>query len=118
MPTTFIRIALCALFVAMECPAGADQVISGRVRLGSGTAPADVLIQAFIEPNVENRLVSFVVESEDFYASSSAELDGDRAPRAKEVRFRMLPPGDYEVLVTLFRADGERGTFLRRFTLL
>jgi hypothetical protein len=40
-------------------------------------------------------------------------LNGDTAPRAKQVRYRMLPPGRYTISVILFGTDGERGAVIR-----
>jgi hypothetical protein len=101
------------LVVAGSWPAAADEALDGRVSPRTGFAPSDVIIQAYIEPSHLNRSVSFVVDSGDFYANSIVELDGDRAPRIKEVRFRMLPAGAYEVSVTLLGTNGERGRVVR-----
>jgi hypothetical protein len=94
-------------------PAAGRDVVSGRVSPDYGFAPADIVVQAFIEANVLNRGISFVIDSREFYESSSAELEGDRAPRTKEVRFRMLPAGSYEVTVTVFGSNEQpRGRFV------
>jgi hypothetical protein len=61
--------------------------------------------------------VEFVLESTAFYASSTMQLDSDRAPRLKEARFRELPAGRYEIRVTLMGADGERANIVRRISL-
>jgi len=103
---------LCALIVAMGWPAAAGQALTGRVRPSVAFAPSDVVIQAFIEQSALNRSVTFAMDSGAFYTSSVAELDGDRAARVKEVRFRMVPAGVYQVSVTLFGTEGERGHFL------
>jgi hypothetical protein len=108
VPTVPRRIGMCALIVAVGWPVTASTPLTARVSPTSGLAPADVMIHAFIEPDARNRAVSFVVESSRFYSSSTAELPGDRAPRAKDVRFRMLPAGSYEVTVTLLGTEGER----------
>lgn len=73
-----------------------------------GRPPTDLVVQAFIAPDPRNRSVTFVIDSARMYASSTAELEGDRAPRTKEVRFRAVPSGEYEVRVTLVGSDGER----------
>lgn len=106
----FKWIGLYALFVAMGWSAGDG--VTARVRPNVAFAPSDVVIQAVIEPNVLNRSVTFVADSGTYYASSLANLDGDQAPRITEVRFRTLPEGYYEVRVTLFGAEGERGRFV------
>ena len=117
MQVTRNRMALCAVIVALGCPAAGEDALRGRVRPSFGAAPSDVVIQAFIEPNELNRSVTFVVDSGSFYTSSMVELDGERAPRAKEVRFRMLPAGSYQVRLTLTGTDGERGYFVRSLEL-
>jgi len=106
------RIGLCALLVAIVWPATAGEVLTARVRPSSGLAPSDVVVKVLVEPNALNRSLSFAVDSEAFSTSSVTELDGDRAPRSTEVRFRMLPAGSYTVRVTLLGADGERGHFV------
>lgn len=111
------RLALCAIAVAIGWPVGGEEPLRGRVRPSYGIAPSDVVIQAFIEPNPLNRSVTFVVDSGSFYSSSVAELDGDRAPRSKEIRFRMLPAGSYEVRLTLTGTEGERSNLIRSFEL-
>jgi hypothetical protein len=106
------QVGLCTLIVAISWPAAAGEAVRARVNPTAGLAPCDIVIQAFIEPHALNRAVSFIVDSGTFYSRSVAELDGDRSPRTKEVRFRMLPAGSYQVRVTLIGSDGERGQFL------
>jgi len=89
-------------------PVAAGERLKARVTPSYAQAPANVMVQAFIEPNPLNRAVSVAVDSESFYTSSVAELDGDRAPRTKRLTFSMVPAGSYTVRVTLFGADGER----------
>jgi hypothetical protein len=101
------RLGLCVVIMMTGWPAAGREVLTGRVTPRNGLAPADILVQAFIEPDVLNREISFVVDSSAFYGSSRAELEGDRAPRTKEVRFRMLPAGLYKVTVTVYGANGE-----------
>jgi hypothetical protein len=97
-------------------PAG-DEPLTARVLPFGCVAPCDIMIQAFIERHASNRSVQFVIDSGAFYVSSVAELEGDRAPRSKEIRFRMLPAGTYDVQVKLFGTDGERGSVLSRIRL-
>jgi hypothetical protein len=112
------RIALCALIVAVGGEAAARDSIGARVAPAQGIAPCDIVIQAFIEPNERNRSVSFEVDSGVFFVRSVIEVDGDRGPRTREVRFRNMPAGTYIVLVTLFGDDGgERDRLERTVTL-
>ena len=108
MTTMLERIGICVLFVVMEWPAIGSEVLTARASPSSGIAPSDVVIHAFIEPDARNRALLFVVDSTRLYSSSLVELPGDRAPRAKDVKFRMLPAGLYEVRVTLLGSEGER----------
>jgi hypothetical protein len=104
--------ALSAVIVVSRWPAAAGQALAARVMPTVSKAPSDVVIQAFVEPDTRNRSLSFVIDSGAFYTSSVAELEGDRAARVKEVRFRMMPAGSYQVRVTLLGVDGERGHFV------
>ena len=101
-----------SLTAALAIPARpvTAQPIEARLFAAAVLAPTDVVVQAFIEPDRRNRRVEFVVDSESMFASSTVELDGEHAPRTKEVRFRRLPAGMYEVRVTLIGTNGERGT--------
>ena len=62
----------------------------------------------------ENRAVTIVAESDDFYRSSEIPLDGDKAPRTTTFEFRSLPPGIYEVRARLTGAGGEERGSVRR----
>jgi len=105
-----IRSWVGALLIAAGLPAaGRGEPIVARVSPVVAFAPRDVLVDAFIEPDVRNRSVEVVVESAGFYTSSTAELDGDRAPRLKQVWFRQLPAGKYQVRITVMGTDGKRG---------
>jgi hypothetical protein len=98
-----------ALLLVAATAAASGETIVARASCTSGFAPQDVVIYALIERDARNRSVEFVVESESFYTSSTAELDGDRAPRLKQVWFRQLPAGEYKIRVTLRGTQGERG---------
>jgi hypothetical protein len=105
------RMLLCVLIAGMGWPAAAGEALTARVRPSVGIAPSDVVIQVFIEPNELNRSVTYVIDSDTFYSSSMTELNGERAPRERDVTFRMVPAGAYQVRVTLNGTKGERGHF-------
>jgi len=111
-------LVLAAALIASGTPAAGDTALSARVMPENGSAPADIMVQAFIEPDERNRSVSFTVESDSFYGSSEAVLEGERAARVVEMRFRMLPKGSYEVRVVLFGASGERSHVVRTVVLV
>jgi hypothetical protein len=55
----------------------------------------------------------FILDSAAFYSSSDVALEGERAPRTKEVTFRNVPAGAYNVSVTLIGNDGQRTSATR-----
>jgi hypothetical protein len=116
-----VKRLLSVLLAAASCSAlaaqGAGSPLVARIMPVGCTAPCDILVQAFIEPHASNRSVEFLIDSGAVYSSSTVELDGDRAPRSKEVRFREMPAGDYEIRVTLMGTDGERGGVVRKMTI-
>ena len=58
--------------------------------------------------------MQIVAESQDFYRSSEVQLEGDKAPRTSMIEFRSLPPGTYEVRVTVMGSGGEQRAFARQ----
>jgi len=94
--------------------AAGDSPIQARVFPPAAFAPTDLLVRASIEPDDRNRSVEFVIDSEAMFASSTIQLDGERAPRTKEVRFRRLSAGIYEIRVILMGTHGMRGTAVHR----
>lgn len=69
---------------------------------------AEVIVQAIVPREAENRALEVVAESEEFYRSSTIQLDGDQAPRLSVVSFSRVPSGTYEVTVHVLDADGHR----------
>src|SRR5262249_30709769 len=54
----------------------------------------------------DNRLLKVSAESDDFFRSSETQLDGENSARVTLVRFRELPPGDYEIRAELIVSTG------------
>src|SRR5690349_24388771 len=107
---------VCVLLAALGCAAAAKEEkkpLNGIVSPRTAVAPCDVVVQAVVEPDAENRLLRVEVDSPGFYSSSTIELEGDRAPRARQIVFRTLPAGSYRVTVKLVGVHGERGSFVR-----
>jgi hypothetical protein len=96
-----ITMRLMCVLVGVASPIAAVQPLSLKVTPSVAMAPATVRVLATIEPDEQNRLVEFVAESDDFYRSSHILLEGDRARRTNQLELRSLPPGSYEVTVTL-----------------
>ncbi len=88
-----------------DAPLGAGQRLMMKVSPNIAFAPANLIVRATIERNVENRYIELVAESEDFYRSSEVQLDGDAAPQTVRFEFRALPSGSYIVRATLKGAD-------------
>jgi hypothetical protein len=112
------RMALTAWLVAAAVPGTANQPLDVRVRPGVGFGPLDIVVQLTVERDERNRSVQVELESDTFFTSSSWELDGEYAPRTKDLRFRQLPPGEYDIRVTLKGEAGTRAVITRQFAVL
>src|SRR5215813_10383216 len=77
-----------------------------RVSPTMAHAPADLYIYVSVARRPDNRLLRVSAESDDFFRSSETQLDGDHSARVTVVRFRELPPGDYEVRAELIVSTG------------
>ena len=101
------RCLMVAMVLAATPVAGAKEPLSIRVSPAFSFAPANLAIRASVEPDAANRSLEVVVDSADFYRSSTISLEGDSAPKTLTVDFRGLPPGDYEVTAVLI-GEGRR----------
>jgi len=99
------------MLTAATLPIGAGERVSIRVSPAVAFAPANLVVRASIEADEQNRSMEIVAESQDFYRSSEVQLEGDKAPRTSRIEFRNLPPGTYEVRVTLMGSGGEQRGF-------
>ena len=89
-------------------PLGAGERLTMKVSPAVAFAPANLIVRATIVADADNRAVEIVAESEDFYRSSTIQLEGDRAARTNTFEFRSLPPGTYEVRAHLLGSNGEQ----------
>jgi len=71
-------------------------------------APSNLNIRARVVPNAENRALTIIAESEDFYRSSQITLEGDQAPATIMFEFRGVPGGEYIVSGVLTDSVGRR----------
>ena len=99
-------LAAAAAAIATTSMHGAEAV-SIRATPGISFAPADVTINAMVEPNAANRAIDVVVDSGEYFRRSAAGLDGDRAARTNQFRFPRLPAGVYQIRVTVKGASGK-----------
>lgn len=109
------RAVICGLLLMMPgLSAGAGEKISLKASPEISFAPAHLIVRTSIEPNVGNRALEIVVDSEDFYRSSLVDLDGAEAPRISVVEFRGVPGGRYEISARLLGSGGESRAVARR----
>ena len=78
-----------------------DEKLSLQVTPNVSNAPCNLIVQAMVARDEENRWLVVEADSGDFYRSSSIQLDGANAPVVTEFRFNNLPSGTYEVVATL-----------------
>jgi len=105
-------VAALALLVAL--PALAGERLQIHVSPATSFAPANLVVQAVIESDDENRSLEVVAEASDFYRSSEIALNGRRAPRLNVFEFRSLPGGEYEVRAVLKGSGNQTRAVMRR----
>jgi len=118
MKSTVCRRLLGVSLAIVALTESSGSELSIRVFPPAAYASCDVLVQAIIERDARNRSVEFVIDSGGFFSSSTAELEGGNAPRVKQVTFRRLPAGNYQIRVTVIGTDGRRATVMRYIDLL
>ncbi len=115
------HICAVAVLAAILTPgAGVAEQASLRVRIAPSVAraPAVVIVNSIVEPSAANRWLEVEVDSADYYASSTVDLDGVRAARLHAVVFRDIPCGEYEVQVSLLGASGPLQTVYSRLVVM
>ena len=72
-----------------------------RVRLNvspmQSFAPATLKVRVTVERSVENRALTIVADSENYYRSSEIALDGDASPATFFLDLRSVPGGEYRI---------------------
>lgn len=104
-----LALASIILVSSLATTASADdpeRPLHVRVSPAMAHAPADVYIYVSVARRPDNRLLRVSAESDDFFRSSETQLDGDHSARVTVVRFRELPPGDYEIRAELVVSTG------------
>lgn len=102
------RYLVVGMILTAATVTGAKEPVSIRVSPDISFAPANVVIRTSVEPATENRSIEVIAESGEFYRSSTIQLEGDRAPKTTMVEFRALPPGNYDVSVSVIGSGGQR----------
>jgi hypothetical protein len=107
-PLSSVRVALLVTAtIAATISMHGSERMSIRVSPRVSFAPANLTINAMVEPNAANRGIEVVVDSGGYFRSSEIGLDGDRAPRANQFRFPSLPAGAYRIRVAVKGASDE-----------
>lgn len=103
-----VRAAIFSILLAgVAFPLGASGRMTMRVSPEVSFAPAHLIVRATVQAASENRAREVVAESDDYYRSSTVQLDGERAPRTSIVDFISLPGGTYDVTVRLLDRQGD-----------
>ena len=96
----------CAALAA--APGASDPPLRAQVSPRFGPAPSAVRVQAIVAPAAENRGLLIVIDSDDYFRSSTLPLDGDAASRVHVADFRSVPEGVHRITVALLDRQGER----------
>ena len=90
-------IAVLALTALSSPRLPAKEIVEIRIHGYYWRAPATVPITIAVEPGTANRALVVEADSDDFYRSSTIELDGENEKRLHLLEFKSLPAGDYVV---------------------
>src|SRR5688500_12892062 len=119
MRNWLILAALTTLgLVAVNGDANASEKLALRVTPNVSSAPGNVIVQATITRDADNRWLHIEADSGAFYRSSAIQLDGDKAPAITEFKLSNLPPGEYAVSALLGDSHGDEVTARRKVIVL
>jgi hypothetical protein len=111
MQATSWLIPLSILLITGVTAADADECMSMRVSPRQALAPVNLRVSVRIEPNADNRVLTIVADSPEFYRSSQIQLEGELAPKTFTIEYPNVPGGTYEVTSVLVNSMGrERAT--------
>jgi hypothetical protein len=103
-----VHVFTFVLFLSSALSLNASERLAIAVSPRQSLAPASLMVRVYITPDVANRALEVVADSEAYYRSSRIQLDGDGAPATSLVEFRSLPGGDYEVRAVLIDSTGRQ----------
>ena len=99
---------LTAIVALTAISASGGEQLRLAVSPAQSFAPSNLNVRARVVPNAENRSLTIIAESEDFYRSSQVQLEGDHAPATITFEFRGVPGGEYLVSAALTDSLGRR----------
>lgn len=81
-----------------------------EVRLSARFALEQEVVRSLIRvaPHRENRLLRVEIDSPGFFRGSDVQLEGELAARNHYFSWKSLPPGSYELVVTILGSEGLR----------
>lgn len=88
--------------------------LSLRVTPMISFAPATLELRVHFDPTETDRQVRVILESGDFYRSSTWDIEPGQRKRLEVWTLRDVPAGDYQAVAMIGRADDERDRFLAR----
>jgi hypothetical protein len=107
-----------ALFLSSALSVNATDRLAIVVSPHQSFAPASLVVRVHVAPDVANRALEVVAESDDYFRSSRVQLDGDGAPATSMLEFRSLPSGNYEVRVILIDSTGRQRASAREHVIV
>jgi hypothetical protein len=96
------------LFISSALSLNASERLAIAVSPRQSFAPASLVVRVHIAPNVANRALEVVAESDEYYRSSRIQLDGGDAQATSLLEFRSVPGGDYDVRAILIDSTGHQ----------
>ena len=103
-----VPVTLSTIFALTAISASGGEQLRLAVSPAQSLAPSNLNIRARVAPNADNRTLTIVAKSEDFYRSSQVQLEGDHAPAMITFEFRGVPSGEYLVSGVLTDSVGRR----------
>jgi hypothetical protein len=100
-----------AVFLMTSVATSGGEQLKIAVSPAMSFAPANLNIRARVVPNAENRLLTVVAESGEFYRSSQVQLEGEQTPAMITFEFRGVPDGDYLISGILVDGGGHARAF-------
>jgi hypothetical protein len=100
--------SIVLLVFLVVTPSAAEDAVMIRVTPQLCVEGSSVRITVNIERHDDNRVLTIVADSADFFRSSAIQLSGDRAPVQHLLLLEALPSGTDEVRATLTRENDER----------
>jgi uncharacterized protein (DUF58 family) len=101
-----VPIWLGGVFLMSVLPVNGGEQLRMAVSPVQSFAPSTLRVRVRLEPHDQNRRLSVIADSADFYRSSEVQLDGEQSPKTITVEFRGVPGGSYQVSSVVLDQSG------------